>query len=89
MFFLIFLTIFSFYSIPICALLTEYLNHLARKFPATKFVKSISTPCIPNYPDSNLPTIFIYYEGDLKQQFVGPRIFSLTTTQDGRCYTFF
>jgi len=69
-------------------LLSEYLNNLARKFPATKFVKSISTTCIPNYPDSNLPTIFIYYEGDLKQQFVGPRIFSLTTTQDGKCYTF-
>jgi len=69
-------------------LLAEYLNHLARKFPATKFVKSISTTCIPNYPDSNLPTIFIYYEGDLKQQFAGRRIFSLTTTQDGRCYTF-
>lgn len=63
--------------------MTEYLNHLARKFPATKFVKSISTTCIPNYPDSNLPTIFIYYEGDLKQQFAGPRLFSLTTTQDG------
>lgn len=63
--------------------MTEYLNNLARKFPATKFVKSISTTCIPNYPDSNLPTIFIYYEGDLKQQFAGPRIFSLTMTQDG------
>ncbi|VVC25159.1 Hypothetical protein CINCED_3A015834 [Cinara cedri] len=69
-------------GIPICALLAEYLNNLARKFPATKFVKSISTTCIPNYPDSNLPTIFIYHEGDLKQQFAGPRLFSLTTTQD-------
>lgn len=63
--------------------MTEYLNNLARKFPATKFVKSISTTCIPNYPDSNLPTVFIYHEGDLKHQFVGPRIFSLTTTQNG------
>jgi len=69
-------------GIQTCALLTEYLNHLARKFPATKFVKSISTTCIPNYPDSNLPTIFIYYEGDLKRQFAGPTFFSLTTTQD-------
>ncbi|XP_050429368.1 viral IAP-associated factor homolog [Adelges cooleyi] len=69
-------------GIPTCALMNEYLNHLARKFPATKFVKSISTTCIPNYPDSNLPTIFIYFEGDMKHQFIGPRMFSLTTTQD-------
>lgn len=73
------------YRIPICALLTEHLNHLARKFPATKFVKSISTTCIPNYPDANLPTIFIYNEGDLKQQIVGPRLFSTSITQDGMC----
>ncbi|XP_025406518.1 viral IAP-associated factor homolog [Sipha flava] len=69
-------------GIPICALLTEHLNHLARKFPATKFVKSISTTCIPNYPDANLPTIFIYNEGDLKQQLVGPRLFSTSITLD-------
>lgn len=78
------LCLFFFFSIPVCALLAEHLNNLARKFPATKFVKSISTTCIPNYPDSNLPTIFIYFEGELKQQFVGPRLLlSLTTTQDG------
>jgi hypothetical protein len=69
-------------GIQVCALMTEYLNHLARKFPSTKFVKSISTTCIPNYPDSNLPTIFIYYEGDLKHQFAGPRVFSINTSQN-------
>lgn len=42
------------------------------KFPATKFLKSISTTCIPNYPDKNLPTVFVYFEGDLKKQLVGP-----------------
>lgn len=72
------------FSIQVCSLLTEYMNHLARKFPATKFVKSISTTCIPNYPDSNLPTIFVYHEGDLKHQFAGPRVFSLTTSQNGK-----
>eukprot|EP01147_Barroeca_monosierra_P004053 gene4052-6472_t len=45
------------------------------KFPATKFLQSISTRCIPNYPDKNLPTVFIYYENDLKKQFAGSHVF--------------
>jgi len=59
-------------GIPLCALINQYLNILAVKNRTVKFVKSISTTCIPNYPDKNLPTIFIYFEGELKQQFVGP-----------------
>lgn len=58
-------------GIPLCALLNQHLSQLAAKFPATKFLKSISTTCIPNYPDRNLPTIFMYYEGDMKGQIVG------------------
>lgn len=38
-------------------------------------MKSISTVCIPNYPDKNLPTIFIYYNGELKQSLIGPFAF--------------
>ncbi|KAF3843596.1 hypothetical protein F7725_002445 [Dissostichus mawsoni] len=45
------------------------------KFPQTKFLKSISTTCIANYPDRNLPTIFVYREGDMKAQFIGPLVF--------------
>lgn len=59
-------------GIPLCALINQHLSQLAVKFPATKFLKSISSTCIPNFPDSNLPTIFIYFEGDLKKQMVGP-----------------
>lgn len=59
-------------GIPLCALLNQHLSQLAAKFPATKFLKSISTTCIPNFPDSNLPTIFIYYEGELVKQMIGP-----------------
>jgi len=58
-------------GIPLCALINQHLSQLARKFPATKFLQSISTTCIPNYPDRNLPTLFIYYEGDMKAQIVG------------------
>jgi len=59
------------FSIPLCTLINQYLSNLARKFPTTKFLKSISTTCIPNWPDRNLPTIFIYQNGNMKKQFIG------------------
>lgn len=62
-------------GIPLCTLLNNHLNILAQKCPQTKFLRSISSVCIPNYPDKNLPTIFIYYEGDMKKQWVGPIAF--------------
>lgn len=39
-----------------CALLQE----LAQKYPQSKFVRIISTEAIPQYPDSNLPTVIVY-----------------------------
>ena len=38
-------------GVPLAALVNEYMNRLAPKFPTTKFLKAISTTCIPNYPD--------------------------------------
>ncbi|XP_045602646.1 phosducin-like protein 3 [Procambarus clarkii] len=58
-------------GIPICALINQYLSRLAYKYPQVKFLKAISTTCIPNFPDRNLPTIFVYFEGQMKRQFVG------------------
>ena len=73
------------FSIPLCALINQYFSRLAQKFPATKFLKSISTTCIPNYPDKHLPTIFIYFEDDMKRQFVGPMVFGgMTLKIDGK-----
>ena len=63
--------------------MNEYLRVLAGKFPTVKFVKSISTLCIPNYPDHNLPTIFIYRDGELKKQYIGPISFNKNLKQDG------
>ncbi|KAL8582868.1 hypothetical protein ACOMHN_014091 [Nucella lapillus] len=59
-------------GIPLCNLVNQYLYNLARKFPETKFLKGVSAVCIPNYPDKNLPTLFVYCDNDLKKQFVGP-----------------
>jgi hypothetical protein len=63
--------------------------NLASKFPEVKFLRSVSSVCIPNYPDKNLPTIFIYNEGDMKKQFVGPIEFGgMNFTQDGRLHLY-
>lgn len=50
-------------------------TNLARKFPETKFLKSISTLCIANFPDKDLPAVFVYKNGQLLKQFIGPMIF--------------
>merc|ERR1719219_1967732 len=62
-------------GIPLCALINQYMTNLSAKFPNVKFLKSISTTCIPNYPDRNLPTLFVYFEGDMKKQLAGPHCF--------------
>jgi len=64
------------HSLPLCKLLNEYLQHLASKFPNTKFLKSIATLCIPNYPDRNLPTIFVYQNNNLMKQWVKEESFT-------------
>ncbi|KAL4218342.1 Phosducin-like protein 3 [Mactra antiquata] len=62
-------------SIPACKLVNQHLTNLAAKFPATKFLRSVSSVCIPNYPDKNLPTIFVYHENEMKKQWVGAMAF--------------
>lgn len=78
-------SVFLFHRIPLCKLINQHLSALANKFPDVKFLKSVSSVCIPNYPDKNLPTIFVYYEGDLKKQYVGPLVFGgMNFKQDGK-----
>merc|ERR1711976_39200 len=62
-------------GIPLCSLMNNHLSQLARKFPATKFLRGVASVCIPNYPDKNLPTVFIYKDGELVKQWVGPLAF--------------
>ncbi|CAF0780490.1 unnamed protein product [Didymodactylos carnosus] len=63
-------------GMPLCTLINDHLRQLALKYPTTKFLKSISTVCIQNYPDKNLPTIFVYNNGELKDQLIGPFAFN-------------
>ncbi|VAH57881.1 unnamed protein product [Triticum turgidum subsp. durum] len=58
-------------AIPECGLLETCLEELATKYAETKFVKIISTDCIPNYPDRNVPTILVYNNSAVKGTYVG------------------
>merc|ERR1712137_256832 len=69
-------------GIPLCTLINEHMRALAIKYPAVKFIKSLAGLCIPNYPDHNLPTIFIYLNGELKKQLIGPLSFTTALKQD-------
>lgn len=62
-------------GIPLCSLINQHLTKLSIKFKAVKFLKSISSTCIADYPDKNLPTIFVYCGGEMKGQVVGPVMF--------------
>lgn len=70
-------------GIPLCSLINQYMTNIAPKFPYTKFLKSIGQTCIPNFPEKNLPSIFVYFEGQMKKQLIGPLEFRGTNlTQD-------
>ncbi|KAK9272267.1 hypothetical protein L1049_002638 [Liquidambar formosana] len=70
-------------GIPECGMLLQSLEELAKRYPATKFVKIISTDCIPNYPDRNVPTLLVYNNGAVKANFVGLHSFGKRCTPEG------
>jgi hypothetical protein len=65
-----------------CSLLLGCLDELGSRYPATKFVKIISTDCIPNYPDCNLPTLLVYHHGAIKGTHVGLKSFGRRCTPE-------
>ncbi|KAH8380465.1 hypothetical protein KR009_010837, partial [Drosophila setifemur] len=60
-------------GVPLCALIHHHMQQLAVRFPQTKFLRSVATTCIPNFPEKNLPTIFVYHESQMRKQFIGPQ----------------
>lgn len=70
-------------GIPECGMLLNCLEELAKRYSGTKFVKIISTDCIPNYPDYNLPTLLVYNNSAVKATYVGLRQFGRQCTSEG------
>lgn len=56
---------------PLSELLGQCFDELAGKYSGTKFVKIVSTDCIKDYPDVNLPTVLIYNDTNVKASLVG------------------
>jgi len=54
-----------------CRVMEQQLEKCSRKFKAVKFLKIKATQCIENWPDKNLPTLFCYRDGELKEQKLG------------------
>jgi hypothetical protein len=57
-------------SVIECNLVEDALLQLAPKFKYIKFIKIRSTQAVENWPDRNLPTLFLYHEGELKLQVI-------------------
>ncbi|XP_037594644.1 phosducin-like protein 3 [Cebus imitator] len=69
-------------GIPFCTVINQHLSGLASKFPDVRFIKAISTTCMPNYPEKNLDR-FLYLEGDIKSQLMDPLVFGgMNLTRD-------
>lgn len=51
-------------------LLSSIFITLATKFPEIKFADIPANRCVENYPESNCPTIIVYYKKDVKKQFI-------------------
>jgi len=57
-------------SVEDCNLLNEFLSQLAQKFREIKFLRIKSNLAVENWPDRNLPALFLYNGGELKYQLV-------------------
>jgi len=65
-----------------CKLFSKHLSALAQRFPKTKFVKSDAAVCFEkDYPDKNVPTMFVYVDGEMRRSWVGAECGGLTTTE--------
>ena len=53
------------YSLPICSVLLEIMDDLARRHVNVKFIKAVATSCVEDFHDSHCPGFFIYKGGEL------------------------
>lgn len=52
------------------SLLDEATINLARRFPYVKFLKIRATSAVENWPERNCPTLFLYRDGELREQMI-------------------
>lgn len=54
-----------------CSVLRHILEELAAEYLHVKFLSMLATDCIPGYPDTNLPTVLVYHNGQCARTLVG------------------
>lgn len=69
-----------------CQLVDEAMRVVARKFRYIKFLRIKYNQAIENWPEKNLPTIFVYTEGSLKTQIVTLHTYSGYIDDKGNFY---
>lgn len=70
----------------LCNLINQFLSNLAMRFNTTKFVKSIVDLCIPNFPEQNLPALFVYHNGSVVKKLLGESQIGNTNMKcEGNC----
>lgn len=70
--------------IPLSQHFRPLMNQLAAAHPETKFLSIPAQMCIPNYPDTNVPTLLIYRNGEMMGQVVaGAGLKGMKTTARG------
>ncbi len=57
-------------SVIECRLLEEALLNVSKRFKYIKFLKIKSNQAIENWPERNLPSLFIYHDGEMKVQLI-------------------
>jgi len=53
------------------ALTSKAISELAERHPDVKFVRMVSDQCIQGWPDSRVPSIIVYFNGEMKEQLIG------------------
>lgn len=59
--------VLNFYQsyVNLTQLVNKHMETVAKEFPKVKFLKTVSTKCVENFPDSKLPYMLFYKNGDL------------------------
>lgn len=58
-------------SIEASERMSQVFRAVAARHKATKFMRIIATECIENWPDSRVPCLIVYHDGEMQKQLVG------------------
>ncbi|KAL3308096.1 Phosducin-like protein 3 [Cichlidogyrus casuarinus] len=54
-----------------CNIIDNIMKEFVLKYPHVKFLRAEAVTCIPNYPSSNIPTLFVYKDSVLEHKLIG------------------